>query len=223
MYAIIIPSIPKKRNTKEKMQYLELKTTLKDFPVFSIKDIEKVDLSFHKQRLSEWQKKNYVKKIRQGFYIFSDLKITEQILFAIANRIHKPSYISLEMALSIYGLIPESVYSVTSVTSLKARTWKTPIGSFIYRHISPEFMFGYKLQEYDGHYYQIAEIEKAILDYLYFNSKIADEESFKEMRFNAIEFNKKIDLEKFNRYLVAFDNKALTKRVKNFLKYISHA
>ena len=89
------------------MQYLDLKTQLKDFLVFSIKDIEKVDLSFHKQRLSEWQKKSYVKKIRQGFYIFADLEINEKTLFTIANRIYEPSYISLEMALSIYGLIPK--------------------------------------------------------------------------------------------------------------------
>jgi predicted transcriptional regulator of viral defense system len=83
------------------MQYLDLKTKLKDFPVFSIKDIEKVDSSFHKQRLSEWQKKGYVKKVRQGFYIFSDLEMNEQTLFTIANRIYKPSYISLEMVLLI--------------------------------------------------------------------------------------------------------------------------
>ena len=103
------------------MQYIDLKSQLKDFPVFSIIDIEKADLTFHKQRLSEWQRKNYIKKIRQGFYVFSDLEINEQILFIIANRIYEPSYISLEMALSIHGLIPEAVYGVTSVTSQKTK------------------------------------------------------------------------------------------------------
>ena len=103
------------------MQYLDLKNQLKDFPVFSIKDIEKVDLSFHKQRLSEWQKKNYVKKIRQGFYIFSDLQLNEKILFTVANRIYEPSYISLEMALSIYGIIPEAVFVTTCVTSRETK------------------------------------------------------------------------------------------------------
>lgn len=205
------------------MQYLDLKTKLKDFSVFSIKDIEKVDLSFHKQRLSEWQNKGYVKKIRQGFYIFSDLEITEQELFTIANRIYEPSYISLEMALSIYGLIPEAVYSITSVTSQKTKTWKTPVGNFIYRHIRPELLFGYELQEHRGHYYQIAEIEKAILDYLYFNSKIKDEESFKGIRFNTDEFRRKVNMEKFNKYLITFDNRELTKRAKKFLVYTSHA
>ncbi len=203
------------------MQYLDLKAQLKDFPVFSIKDIEKVDFSFHKQRLSEWQKKGYVKKVRQGFYVFSDLQVNEKILFTVASRIYEPSYISLEMALSIYGLIPEAVYGVTSTTSQNTKTIKTPIGDFIYRHTRPDLMFGYELREHNGHHYQIAEMEKAILDYLYFNSKINDNESFEGMRFNISEIKEKIDIEKFSKYLRAFHNKSLTRRAKKFLTYIN--
>lgn len=205
------------------MQYLDLKNQLKDFPVFSIKDIEKVDLSFHKQRLSEWQKKGYVKKLRQGFYIFSDLEINEKTLFTLANRIYEPSYISHEMALSIYGLIPEAVYGVTSVTSQNTKNIKTPVGDFIYRHIQPELMFGYELREHNGHHYRLAEIEKAVLDYLYFNSKISDNESFEAVRFNISEAKEKIDGEKFSKYLTAFNSKALEKRAKKFLTYINHS
>lgn len=204
------------------MQYLELKTQLKDFPVFSIKDIEKVDLSFHKQRLSEWQKKDYVKKICKGFYIFSDLAINEPTLFTIANRVYEPSYISLEMALSIYGIIPEAVYGITSATSQKTKNLKSPVGDFIYRHIQPDFMFGYELREHDGHHYQIAELEKAILDYLYLNSKINDNESFEGMRFNVSELKEKLNIEKFNKYLEAFHNKSLARRAKKFLTYINN-
>jgi predicted transcriptional regulator of viral defense system len=202
------------------MQYLELKTQLKDFPVFSIKDIEKVDLSFHKQRLSEWQKKDYVKKICKGFYIFSDLAINEPTLFTIANRVYEPSYISLEMALSIYGIIPEAVYGITSATSQKTKNLKSPVGDFIYRHIQPDFMFGYELREHDGHRYQIAELEKAILDYLYLNAKINDNESFEGMRFNVSELKEKLNIEKFNKYLEAFHNKSLARRAKKFLRFI---
>ena len=204
------------------MQYLELKTQIKDFPVFSIKDIEKVDLSFHKQRLSEWQKKDYVKKICKGFYIFSDLAINEPTLFTIANRVYEPSYISLEMALSIYGIIPEAVYGITSATSQKTKNLKSPVGDFIYRHIQPDFMFGYEVREHDGHHYQIAELEKAILDYLYLNSKINDNESFEGMRFNVSELKEKLNIEKFNKYLEAFHNKSLARRAKKFLTYINN-
>ncbi len=204
------------------MQYLELKTQLKDFLVFSINDIEKVDSSFHKQRLSEWQKKNYVKKICKGFYIFSDLAINEPTLFTIANRVYEPSYISLEMALSIYGIIPEAVYSITSATSQKTKNLQSPVGDFIYRHIQSDYMFGYELREHNGHRYQIAELEKAILDYLYLNSKINDDESFEGMRFNVSELKERLNIEKFNKYLEAFHNKSLIRRAKKFLTYINN-
>ncbi|MDO8668380.1 MAG: hypothetical protein Q7K35_04815 [bacterium] len=205
------------------MQYIELKEQLKNFEIFNLNDLRKIEGDFDLRRLNEWQKKNYIKKIRQGFYIFSDLEINEQTLFIIANRLHEPSYISLEMALSLYGLIPEAVYGITSVTSQKTKALKTPIGDFIYRHARPELLFGYELREHGGHHYRLAEIEKAVLDYLYFNSKIEDEESFKGIRFNAAEFKARANLEKFNKYLAAFNSQALMKRAKKFLTYINHA
>ena len=116
-------------------------------------------------------KKNYIKKIRQGFYIFSDLEINEPTLFIIANHLYQPSYLSLEMALALYGLIPEAVYGVTSVTSLKTKSFKTAISNFIYQHIKPELLFGYELREYGGQNYQIAEIEKAVLDFFTLTQK----------------------------------------------------
>ena len=205
------------------MHYLDLKIQLKDFLIFSIKDIEKIDMSFHNQRLSEWQKKGYVKKICKGFYIFSDTKINEQTLFAIANHIYEPSYISLEMALSIYGLIPEAVYVITSVTSKKTRVLNSTVGNFMYKHVKPQLLFGYQIKEYNGYSYKIADVEKAFLDYLYFNSKIKDEESFESMRFNVEAFKEIINMQKFNNYLEAFENNALKKRVKKFLTYINNA
>src|SRR5579864_6761878 len=101
------------------MRYLDLKNQLNDFIVFSLKDIRKLDSSFYNRRLSEWRRKGYIKMVRRGYYIFSDLKLSEDVLFLIANRIYSPSYVSLESALSYYGLIPEGVLSITSVSTRK--------------------------------------------------------------------------------------------------------
>ncbi len=207
---------------RDEMQYLELKNQLNNFLIFSIKDIEKMDPGFHSQRLSEWQKKNYVRKIRQGFYIFSDLSLNEQALFVIGNRIYFPSYISLEMALSIYGIIPESVYLVTSVTSQNTKVINTPIARFSYRHISPRLMFGYKLLEYGNHRYKIAELEKAILDYLYLNPSINSIDSFEGVRFNKIELRTMLDFNKFNSYLNFFKSKSLASRTSLLLDFINN-
>jgi len=205
------------------MNFVEFKKKLGSFAVFSLKDIRKIEANFDLRRLNEWQKKGYLKIIRREYYIFSDLEINEQVLFLIANKIYSPSYISLEMVFSYYNLIPEAVYGITSVTSNKTNNFKTDFGEFIYRRIKPELMFGYKLVEYKNHNFRIAEIEKAVLDYFYLNPHLKTENDFIEMRFNSEEFKISADRSKLNRYLKAFDNKSLEKRVKRFLKYINYA
>lgn len=202
------------------MQYIEIKNNLRSFIVLSSNDILKVDPDFHKQRLSEWQKKGYIKKIAKGYYIFSDSEINESFLFIVANKIFEPSYISLEMALSYYGLIPESVYGVTSVASRKTYKFASPLGQFSYHHIKPELMFGYKLVNYQSHNFKIAEIEKAIIDYFYINSKLKTEGEFEELRINKGTFQEKVDVDKLRKYLAQFNNKALKKRVNRFIKYL---
>lgn len=203
------------------MQYLELKQQLKDFLIFSLSDIEKIDSGFHRRRLNNWQDKGYIKKVIKGYYIFSDLEINESVLYIIANNIYQPSYISLEMALSYYGLIPESVYEITSCSSKRTYAFNTKIANFSYRKIRPELMFGYQLVSYQNHNFKIVEIEKAILDYFYVNPRIKTEEEFAELRINKETFQEKVNIEKFKQYLKQFNNKTLEKRVNKFLKYIN--
>jgi len=203
------------------MRFIEFKEKLKGFKIFSLTDIRKNDPDFDLRRLNEWQKKKYLKKIRKGWYIFSDLEINESGLFLIANKIYAPSYVSLEMGLSQYNLIPEMVYGITCVTSQKTASFKTGIGNFSYRHIKPELMFGYELRQQNDYLYAIAGIEKALLDYLYLKPKIKENEDFQGMRFNYDEFKERADMKKWEKYLMAFGNKALTVRAKKFIKYFN--
>ena len=145
------------------MQYIELKKQLSEYAVFSLRDIKKIDVSFYRSRLNEWQNKGYLKKIRRGYYIFADHNLNEAVLFSIANKIYSPSYVSFEMALANYGLIPEAVYGITSATANKTNRFKTKIGEFIYRHLKPELIFGYRLEAAGGAVFKIAAIEQAAL------------------------------------------------------------
>lgn len=199
------------------MRYQELKDKLKDFIVFTLNDIRKTDPDFHRRRLNEWQDKGYIKKLRRGYYMFSDLSLDEQTLFLMANKLYVPSYVSFEAALSYYGLIPEGVYSLTSVSSKKTSDFKTPIARFLYRKIKPSLFFGYQIEKHKGQGYKIAEIEKAFLDYVYFNPKIATRDDFHEWRFNQEAFWAKADMAKLQQYTWAFKNKRLTVRVNKIL------
>lgn len=203
------------------MKYLEFRELLQDFTVFSVNDIENAGQKFHRRRLHEWQKKGYIKKIIKGYYIFSDLECTEEVLFEIANRIYPPSYISSEMALSYYHLIPESVYGVTSVSPRRTYQFQTPIAEFSYRSIKPELFFGYKIVKYDGRSYKIATPEKALLDYFYLNSKYRDEDDFEGIRFNKDIFLNQVNEEIFFAFLAKFDQAVLTRRINNFWDYLT--
>ena len=80
------------------MRFIQFKEQLKDFTVFSLADIRMMDGTFHRRRLNEWQEKGYIKKIVRGYYMFSDVNISEPVLYEIANRIYPPSYVSFETA-----------------------------------------------------------------------------------------------------------------------------
>jgi predicted transcriptional regulator of viral defense system len=205
------------------MQYIKLKESLKGFTVFSLRDIKAIDSNFHRRRLNEWQDKNYIKKIIRGYYIFTDLQISENALFEIANKIYSPSYVSFEMALSYYHLIPESVYSITSVSTRKTYGFKTSIGQFSYRTTKPDLFFGYNLASYDNRRFKIASAEKAILDYFYINPNIKNETDFISLRINRDSFIEQIDIVKLNEFLERFAQKTLTKRINSFLEFIKNA
>jgi hypothetical protein len=76
----------------------------------------------------------------------------------------------LETALSHYNLIPEVAIAVTSVTTKVTRQFKNQHGLFIYRSVQPRAFCGYYIEQYHGYNVLLAEPEKALVDYLYFNT-----------------------------------------------------
>jgi len=96
-------------------------------------------------------------------------------LETLANLIYGPSYVSLDYALQIHGLIPERVETVTSVTIGQSKYLSTPLGNFSYRKIRLEaYSMGMDLIENrDGNVYLLATPEKALVDKLLSDCDIA--------------------------------------------------
>ncbi|MBU4403969.1 MAG: hypothetical protein KJ907_14730 [Actinobacteria bacterium] len=205
------------------MRYNDFREALNAYTVFSVNDIRKVESRFNVRRLVEWQGKGYIKKIIRGYYIFANLELDENVLFEIANRIYSPSYISFEMALSYYQIIPERVYGLTSATSRKTMAFKTKVGDFIYHTIRPRLHFGYKLVDYNGRRFKVAEAEKALLDYFYINTLIKSEDEFAGMRIVKEHYLTQVDERRLVAYLSEFKHKRLEKRVKSFMEYMKDA
>lgn len=205
------------------MRYNEFWEAFKSYTVVSVNEIRKVDSHFNLRRLVEWQDKGYIKKIIRGYYIFADLRLDENVLFEIANRIYSPSYISLEMALSYYHMIPESVYGLTSATSRKTMVFETELGDFIYHTVRPRLLFGYKLVNYSGKKFKIAEPEKALLDYFYLNTSIQSKDDFAGIRIGKDQYFAQVDETHLVAYLNEFQQTSLAKRVRNFMRYMKNA
>jgi predicted transcriptional regulator of viral defense system len=205
------------------LKFLDFKTHFEPFKVFSTHDVLKWDADFDTRRLVEWQDKNYLLKIINRWYIFSDVALDQKFLYLVANRIYAPSYVSFESALSFYNLIPEGVYTITSATTLKTKSFSTSAGKFVFRHIRPELMFGYKLMEVQGQHYKLAEPEKVILDYLYLNTDLINVHDFESVRLNRAECTRQIQVNKLMNYLSLYKSKALEKRVAGFLNRVQYA
>ena len=207
------------------MNIINFQKQFSSYQIFSLNDIRKIAPNFQRIQLDRWEKRGYLYKIKQEFYALTDQELSEPFLFLTANKIYAPSYISLEKALKFYGLIPEEVFQITSVSTKKTARFETFIGNFKYRHIKASLFWGYKLLNSPHgkiHNVIVAEPEKAILDYLYFNSNLKTVSDFVEMRINIDSFRKNVDLEKFQTYLNAFKNKSLVKRAKVFLNTIGN-
>lgn len=74
-------------------------------------------------------------RVKKGLYVFGPKAARGPFsLETLANLMHGPSAISLEYALSWYGMIPERVSTVTSVTPSRNKFFTTPVGLFSYTH-----------------------------------------------------------------------------------------
>jgi hypothetical protein len=77
-----------------------------------------------------------VVRVRRGLYCLAAKYLRQKVdPLALAQRIYGPSYISLEMALSYHGWIPEAVYTITSTSLDRSREFSTPVGHFSFTRV----------------------------------------------------------------------------------------
>jgi len=206
------------------MNFIDFRNKFQNTPIINSIDVVKSESSQNiYNQLVEWTKKGLLIQLKRGLYILNvnDRKIELNDYF-IANQIYQPSYVSLEYALSFYELIPETVATITSVTTKKTQTFENSLGMFSYRHVKQTAFRGfYKTSNKNGLSYYIADPEKSIADFLYFNlSKFQKndteifENSYRFQNFNIL--NRK----KIKFYSKLFGSKKLIAVANNLCKII---
>ena len=194
---------------KLKPIYVQQTLQAKGVRLFSPLDFQRVFVVSLRaaQEFIKDHRKDVFLKVRNGLYTLRADPMVEE---AIANRLYAPSYISFEYALSRYGIIPESVYSITSATTRTTREFVVTNKSFAYSRIKKQAYCGYKTEKVGGMTVLIAEPEKALADYLYFvdlKRKLLNE------RLNTRKLNKKTVME----YARLFGRRSLMKLVREIL------
>lgn len=155
------------------MKYLIFKQKIKSLPVFSTGLLSSLTTNVNtlKVQMASWKKKGLIVQLRKGLYVLKkEEREIEPSLFYLANQLFIPSYVSMESALAFYGLIPEFVAHVTSITVRKTCRFKNNFGVFTYQHLQSKCYTGYRaIKDENNLNVFIAEPEKAVVDFLYLN------------------------------------------------------
>lgn len=158
--------------------------------------------------LHRYKKRGFILQLKQGFYVFPDALPPDVY---VANKLYSPSYLSLEFALSYHGVIPETVYEITSVTTKATRRFETLGKIFSYRKIKKAAYTGYEIQKQQGLSFYIANIEKAFVDVNYL--RLINRQK------PISRFNKnKINQDRALRYAKLFGNPKFTGIIKSTLR-----
>ena len=151
-----------------------------------------------RRQLSRRTASGRLHQLRRGLYALAPpFQKVKPHPFLIANRMVRASYVSLQAALAYYGLIPEYVPVVTSVTTARPGRWETPLGVYEFRHLKTDLLTGYRLTDLDGGQKAfVATPEKALLDLIYLQAGGDSPDYLQELRLQNLD---RLDAEELRR------------------------
>lgn len=201
------------------MTFLTFRERMYPMGCFNINQVLLWEKNFDRNNLTRWCRKGLLVKLRNQNYAFPEYRQMPDFARYVANRIYAPSYISLHSALSYYGMIPEEVVQLTSVTTLKTANFENAFGTFYYQNVKTPLYFGYEIKMMqNGRGLLFATPEKALLDLLYLNPYYKTEQDMKELRLDEDYMQSEFNKERFLDYLTRIGNKALTQRARRLMK-----
>lgn len=198
------------------MRWQQMQQTVKNQPLFETSLLVAGDVTRHQaqRQLSDWVQAQKLIQLRRGIYTFPEQNPHP---FVVANHLVPGSYVSLQMALAYYHLIPEHVAVVTSVTTQRPGSYENKFGRFSYRHITSSLFFGieYRLLVNDEYAY-VAAPEKALLDLIHFRPQGDSAAYIESLRLQNLEI---LNLERLQRF-AARTGKPKLKRAANVIEAI---
>lgn len=186
------------------MNLYQIKDTLshQERALFTIPEIARI-IGVQKKIATIYVQRMLKKKL--VFHIERNKVSTTDDPFVIASQLIMPCYISLTTALYLHGAIGQVINNIFLLTSRQRRAI-TIFGmeaSFI--KTRPPMMFGYKKVAKGSSFIMLAELEKAIIDCLYFPR-------YCPLTY-TLEALKKADIEKIQRYATLVKKEVVIRRL----------
>lgn len=205
------------------MKFSEFQKKMRVHPMFSMHDLRLIfpdeNIRLMYLQIFQWLRQKKLLRLKRGFYILSLEYLKEPVSAeAVAAKLYDPSYVSLEYALSLYGLIPEAVFEMTCVTPKATRIFETPVGVFRYRTLKSSCFFGFSVVRQDMFPTYRALPEKALLDFLYLNVKRFQPE-FKTWKVLRLQQLDTLNFSKLVSFAKKFESKKLMSLIDNLKKY----
>ena len=164
----------------------------KKTPVVTTKDIRLITNKYGKKSYTHLLihnliKSGRIKKVVKGFYTIHDDPTVTIFCF-------KPAYIGLQDALSLHNLW-EQESNVVIITTKKVRSGIRKIldSNVLVHRINPRYLFGFELIKYGKFYVPVSDVEKTLIDFVYFKESL-DKKLLKEIK-------RKVDKKKINKYI----------------------
>lgn len=124
------------------------------------------DIKAPDKKLSYMERQEDIIRLKRGLYIVSpEVSRVHISTSLVANHLYGPSYVSCLTALRHWGMIPEQVYSIQSITTKRSNQFDNSVGRFEYLHVDVDYYpIGVKIVNEDNLSYLMASPEKALCD-----------------------------------------------------------
>jgi predicted transcriptional regulator of viral defense system len=183
----------------------KIREFIKSVPVFRVRDIELLvgNRNYAHLILHKLTKKGEIKRVVKGWYSLYEDPIISVFCF-------KPAYIGLQEALSLHNLWEQET-NVVIITTKKVRVGIREIfgNNVILRRIEQTYFFGFDLLNYENFFIPVSDIEKTLIDFVYFNETLT--------KGTLREIIKHIDKQKLIEYLKKYPSK-FRQKVKKLVK-----
>jgi predicted transcriptional regulator of viral defense system len=158
--------------------YLDLLSTWKQKKIFRTVDFATLlgrDMPSVRVELSRLVARNMLTRASKGLYLNPYNPPTQEEL---AMVLRSPAYISMESALARDGILSQSPFTMTLVTTSSTSTVDAMNTRFEYHNLQPSSFVGYHRRDT----YDVAEPEKALCDLVYLRYRRKHELSEERMR-----------------------------------------